>query len=214
MTISALNEHLQWRAAVKEFNPSKKVSEKDVHQLLESINLAPSSFGLQPYRFYVISDEHIKEKMAKAGYGQPQFSTASHLIVFASDKNVSEADVDAYVDNISKTRGVNKQDLTEYAQMMKGSMSSKSAIEMENWAARQAYIPVGVLMAAASVAKIDCSPMEGFDAAEVSNIIGATEEGFMARVVVALGYRSKDDKYAQMAKVRKPLAEIVTTVSQ
>jgi nitroreductase len=134
------------------------------------------------------------------------------LVVFASDLNVSDADVEAYIENISKTRKVKKEDLAEYEQMMKGSMAGKSAEERENWAAKQVYIPVGVLMAAASLAKIDCSGMEGFDAAEVSNILGATEKGFKARVVVALGYRSEEDTYSKMAKVRRPLAEIVTNV--
>lgn len=212
MTTADVNKALSWRAAVKEFDISKKLTDEQVNQLLEAVNLAPSSYGLQPYHFYVVSDDATKEKLAKAGYGQPQFTTASHLIVFASDVQTTEQDIDAYIENIAKTRGIDSADLEDYAQMMKGSVTTKSAEDLENWAAKQAYIPVGVLMAAASVAEIDCSPMEGFDAAEVSNIIGATEKGFKARVIVALGYRSEDDKYGKMKKVRRSLDEIATRI--
>jgi nitroreductase len=212
MTTEDVNKALSWRAAVKEFDTSKKLGDAQVDQLLEAVNLAPSSYGLQPYHFYVVSDAGVKEKIGKAGYGQPQFTSASHLIVFASDVHTTEQDVDAYVANIAKTRGVDVTDLEEYAQMMKGSITAKTAADLENWAAQQVYIPVGVLMAAASVAGIDSSPMEGFDADEVSNIVGATEKGFKARVVVALGYRSEDDKYGKMKKVRRSLGEIVTKI--
>lgn len=76
--------HLEWRYATKKFDTSKKVSESDLEKILEAIRLTPTSFGLQPYHFYVVSNHEVKDKIQAASWNQPQIGTSSHLIVFTA----------------------------------------------------------------------------------------------------------------------------------
>ena len=76
--------NLNWRYATKQFDTNKKVSDADLAQILEAIRMAPSSFGLQPYHFYVVSNQDMKDKIQAVSWNQPQIGTCSHLIVFAA----------------------------------------------------------------------------------------------------------------------------------
>ncbi len=76
--------NLEWRYATKQFDTSKKVSPENLDKILEAIRLTPTSFGLQPYHFYVVSNQDIKDKIQTVAWNQPQIGTASHLIVFTA----------------------------------------------------------------------------------------------------------------------------------
>src|SRR3990167_4403709 len=98
---------LNWRYATKQFDTTKKISEKDLNELLESTRLSASSFGLQPWKFIVVEDKKLRQKLnEEAGYGQPQITDASHLIVLSSIKNLDEKYIRKYIEHIAKTRGI------------------------------------------------------------------------------------------------------------
>lgn len=206
-------DQLKWRAAVKKYDPTKKLTEKELSLLLEAANLSPSAYGLQPYKLYVLNREQISDVVVEAGYDQPQFVTAPHLIVFASAKTVTHEDVEAFVENIAQTRGLNIEDVADYGAMMHSFVDGKDEAALENWAARQVYIPLGVLIATASSMDIDNSPMEGFDGASIDKLLGIDKDGFKSRVVVAVGHRADDDMHSTWKKVRKPLDQVVKHVS-
>src|ERR1700690_2214197 len=90
-----LLEQLNWRYATKQFDPNRKISASDWATLEEALRLSPSSGGLQPWKFIVITDPAMRAKLSPASYGQPQITNASHLVVFTAKKNFGEADVDA-----------------------------------------------------------------------------------------------------------------------
>ncbi len=76
--------NLNWRYATKQFDTNRKVSDADLTQIVEAIRMTPTSFGLQPYHFYIITNQEIKDKIQAVGWNQPQIGTASHLIVFTA----------------------------------------------------------------------------------------------------------------------------------
>src|SRR5438270_9560270 len=88
---------LNWRYAVKKFNPNRKVSESDWRTLEQALVLSPSSFGLQPWKFFVINDPAVRAKLRPAAWNQSQVTDASHLVVFAVKKNFGPADVDRHI---------------------------------------------------------------------------------------------------------------------
>src|SRR5512132_3702952 len=94
----AILDKLKWRYAVKSYDRSKKVSAADMEVLEEAILLAPSSFGIQPYKAFVITDPSIRERLKPAAYGQTAITDASHLIVFAYKKTLGEEDIDQFID--------------------------------------------------------------------------------------------------------------------
>ncbi|WP_016778745.1 NAD(P)H-dependent oxidoreductase [Anaerophaga thermohalophila] len=200
---------LQWRYATKRFDKNRKLNSEQVNNLLQAANLAPSSFGLQPFAIVMVDDEKIKEKLSPAGFNQPQITEASHLFIFAVRTDLSDKDVDEFVERIVKTRDIVKEDIADYEKTMKSSINKRTPEQRFNWAARQAYISLGFLLSAAAMQDIDACPMEGFSNERFDEILGLKEKGFSSVAMAAAGYRSPDDAYQQNRKVRKSLDEFV-----
>lgn len=202
-------EQLNWRYAVKQFDPTKKVSDADWATLEQALVLAPSSYGLQPYKFIVVTDQELKEKLKPAAYGQSQITDSSHLVVVAYKKSLSEKEIEEFVDLIVKKRGTPREMLADYEGMIKN--SAKTATEkgyIETWNSRQAYIALGFLLETAAILGIDACPMEGFDAAQFNEILGL--EDYSAVALAAVGYRdAENDWLAPLAKVRLPKEHLI-----
>lgn len=201
-------ESLNWRYAVKLFDKSKKLDNQIIESLKTIVNLTASSLGLQTYRIAIISTDEVKEKLIGASFNQPQITTASHLFVFCALENVDNDYADDYLNLVAETRNLTRESLKSYESMVKGVTSGTNKEEKINWAARQAYIAMGNLMTAAAISGIDTCPMEGFDANQYAEILGLKEKGLRPFALVALGYRSEDDKYAELKKVRRSNEEM------
>ncbi len=203
---------LQWRYAVKKYNPEKKISEKDFSVLKESLRLSPSSFGLQPSHFIIVENEDIRKKLRLAGYDQSPITDASHLIILATKKNIDANLVDEYMRNIAHTRGISLESLEGFRRTLNGAISMKGEAGAKEWAIHQTYIALGVLLTTAATLNIDATPMEGFDPKQYDEILGLHERGLTSSVMVTLGFRSDDDAYAKETKVRFSENELYTRV--
>tara|TARA_R110002126_G_scaffold2056_9_gene12029 strand:+ start:4012 stop:4644 length:633 start_codon:yes stop_codon:yes gene_type:complete len=203
-------ENLNWRYATKKFDASKKVSKKDLENLLEATALSASSYGLQPYEILVVEDAALRNKLQPAAWGQSQITEASHLIVLANQSTFGEELVDDYLNNVSETRGIPSNDLQGYSDFMKSKLMPLSESAKATWTARQTYIALGNLLSAAADLKIDTCPMEGFDSAQFNEMLGLSKRGLNAAVIVAVGYRSKEDKTQHYKKVRKAKENLIT----
>jgi len=119
-------ENLKWRAAIKNFDHTKKLTEQQLDELLTAVQLSPSSAGLQPYRIVVVEDAETRKKLREAGYNQAQITDASHLVVFAAEKEVNNNLVKKYIDLIAATRQVDREQLAGFEQAILGSINSKT----------------------------------------------------------------------------------------
>jgi nitroreductase len=200
---------LHWRYAVKAYDSTQKVSPEQLNNLLEVVRLSPSSFGLQPYKIIHVTNPELREKLKAASWGQTQITDASELLVFTVPTNLNDSHVDAFIERTATTRNMPVEQLAEYAGMIKGSINSRNESERTHWAAKQAYIALGLLLEAAALEHVDAGPMEGFDTAQYNEILGLKDMNLTATVVATLGYRSKDDTYASLAKVRVGMEELV-----
>jgi nitroreductase len=204
--ISALN----WRYATKVFDPSRKVSDADLEVLKQSLVLTPSSFGLQPYRFLLVTDPALRAKLREASWGQSQITDCSHLVVFLARREMTEATVDHYIERIAQVRNDQAANLAGYRGMMVGTLvTGPKAATVPEWAARQCYIALGQFMASAAMLGLDTCPMEGLDPAKYDEILGLNGTPFHTVVACPVGYRAEGDKYASLAKVRFPVEELV-----
>ena len=207
--INALN----WRYSTKAFDPARKIPADTWAAIEQSLVLSASSFGLQPYQFIIVKDPAVRASLVPHAWGQKQVADASHLVVFAARTSVTQADIDDLIELTSKTRNIPTEALAGYRGMMTGTLLSDSfKAYAPQWAARQAYIALGSLLSHAAFLGIDACPMEGFVPAEFDKILGLTAQGLTAVVACPLGYRSADDKYAGLPKVRFPKADLVKTV--
>jgi nitroreductase len=202
--ISALN----WRYATKAYDTDKKISDSDMETLLESLRLAPSSFGLQPWKFIVVKNPEMRTQLRAASWDQAQITDASHLVVIAARRTMDATEIDRFVAATAEARGTTSEALAGYADMMKGTVSSRTPEQLAGWNARQAYIALGFLLETAAMMKIDATPMEGFDPASYNELLGLTDTEFTAIVAVPLGNRLESDKYASAPKVRYDAGEV------
>lgn len=204
---------LNWRYAVKQFDPSRTIPEATWKTLEASLVLSPSSFGLQPWHFVVISSPSIKARLQPISWNQSQVRDASHVVVFAAKLDVTVADVDRFMARTIEVRKQTPESVAGYRQMMAGFVQNPPpGFEKFNWAARQAYIAMGVFMTSAAVLGVDTCPMEGIDHAAYDELLGlrAKGDGYATLAAVAAGYRSREDAYALAPKVRYETGELIT----
>ncbi|MDG5800138.1 NAD(P)H-dependent oxidoreductase [Marinilabiliaceae bacterium ANBcel2] len=200
------------RYATKKFDNSKKLNDNQIELLVNAVQLAPTSYGLQPFKLVVVQDQLVKEELCKAAYNQPQLSDSSAVFVFAAKKSVTHEDIKKFIKHTAAVRNVSEEDLKGYHDMMIGSTDAKSEEEKFYWAASQAYITLGFLLTTAAMEDLDVCPMEGFNSDSFNKILGLDKEGYSTVVIAPVGFRSKEDVYAQAPKVRKSVEELVSFV--
>lgn len=205
-------EHRNWRYAAKKFDTSKKVSPQDIETLLEATRLSASSYGIQPYHVFVITDPAVRERLKEASNGQAQITDASHLMVFAHASDFGDEIVDDFMDNLSQTRRIPRENLEDYADFMKSKLVALPREAKGNWAARQTYIAFSNMMQAAAELQLDSCPMEGFQGEAYNEILGLDAKNLNAVVVLAVGYRSQADQTQAMPKVRRSKEELFTLI--
>lgn len=200
---STLERQLSWRYATKRFNPAKKIAARDWDTLEQSLVAAPSSFGLEPWRFITIANAGLRKQLQAASWNQPQVVEASHLVVLAAKTSMDEAYVSAFIKRVAETRSIPESALDGYRGMITGFVGSLSAPgAVESWCTNQAYLALGMLLTSAAVLGIDACPLEGIDRSAYNELLGLPAKGYSAKVAVALGYRADDDALASMPKVR------------
>jgi len=205
-------EALNWRYATKQFDTNKKLSQDDLDTLFEAMRLSPSSFGLQPWKFIHVKNPATREALKENSRWQAQITEASDLIVIAVKNNMQESDVDEYIQDMIQTRKVdlenipedfkNTDKLVEFKNMMINTISSRTQEQLKWRNQKQAYVVLWFLLSTCAQMWIDACPMEWFDPEKYNEILWLNELWLTATVVATLGYRSIDDKYADLAKVR------------
>jgi nitroreductase len=200
-------DQLRWRYAVKKFDSSKKIPADTWAALEQAIVLSPSSYGLQLWKFVVITDPALREKLKAVSWGQSQITDASHLVVLCGRTSVTEADLDKHIGRMAQVRGVGADTLADYKKMMMG--TTRAGFPAVEWTARQAYIALGVFLTSAALLGVDACPMEGFENEKYDEILGLKDQGYASAVVATAGYRAADDKYAEAAKVRFDVNDVI-----
>lgn len=213
MSTQELLKALEWRYATKRFDSTKKIP-ADVWQALErALILTPTSYGLQPYRFLVLTGLEKRAELLSHSWNQPQVVDCSHYVVFTVRVKINENDVDQWIQRLAEVRKVPAESLAAYRGMMVGDVVHGSRGKASHeWAVRQAYIALGNLMTCAAVLGVDTCPMEGLSPPEYDRVLGLQDSGYATAVACALGYRAHNDKYAALPKARFDAAHLIQTV--
>jgi nitroreductase len=210
LTPAELETQLRWRYACKKFDAARKIAPEIWHALEQSLILSPSSFGLQPWKFVVVTTQELKERLVPASWGQSQVRDCSHLVVFGARRPMTEADVHRFIDRIVQVRGVSRDSLAGFQKVMLGFLARPpEGLSLDEWATRQAYIAIGNFMTSAAAIGVDTCPLEGIEPAKYDELLGLPELGYHTVVACAAGYRAADDKYASVPKVRFATEDVV-----
>jgi len=202
---------LEWRYAVKKFDQSKKLSDEELSLILEAGRLAPSSRGLQAWKIIVVKNPEIRAQLY-ASAKQPQLIDASDLLVLCIKNDVEDEFVGYYMNAIAHERGVGVETLDEFRTSIMGGLHALSENEKREWLIRQVYIMLGFILSACAENGIDACPMEGFNSKEFDELLGLSSRGVSSCVLCAVGFRSKDDSFSRLKKVRFPKSEIIENI--
>lgn len=198
----------KWRYATKKFDATKKISLEDLETLKDAIQLSTSSYGLQPYKVFIIENPELRAKIQPFAWGQSQIVDASQLLVFANIINFGEVEIDNYINNLAETREIPVESVKGYADFMKMKITALPEEQRNTWTSKQTYLALANLMNAAAELKIDVTPMEGFEPENVNEVLGLNTLGLNASLLATIGYRHEEDATQHYKKVRKPKNEL------
>jgi nitroreductase len=201
---------LQWRYAVKSFDSDKKIPDDAWETLEQSLILAPSSFGLQPWKFLIVDDKNLRVQLRDASWNQAQVIESDRYVVFAALRTTTDEDVDRFMARTSEVRGTPIENLAGYRNVIaEFLLKGWAAKDLFGWNARQTYIALGQFMTAAAAMGIDTCPMEGIDMNGYDELLGLKETRYATLCACAVGYRAANDKYAAAPKVRYARDEVI-----
>ena len=208
-----LLDKLNWRYATKAMT-GQKIPQEKIDNIIEAISLAPTSSGLQPFEVYVITNQEVKDKIKPIAWNQSVVSDCSHLLVFAAWDTYTKDRINKMFDLVNEVRGFKNEGWENYRQMLLKSYPPRDPEVNFNHAAKQAYIAFSQAIIAAAFEKVDATPMEGFDANAVDEILNLREKGLRSCVLLPLGYRdSENDWLVNLKKVRKRREDLITEVA-
>jgi len=199
----AIIDAFWFRHACKEFDATKLISPEDFEFILETARLSPCSFGLEPWKFLVVQNPVLREKLKVCTWGgQKQLPTASHVIVTLYRKSGFMRYDSAYVQNFMRE----VQKFPEEACAARTAILEKFQAEdfalleseraMNDWAGKQTYLPLANMMTAAALIGIDSCPIEGFEKVGLENILAkelaVDLDGWGLAYLLALGYRKAE----------------------
>lgn len=200
----SLLENLQWRYATKKMT-GEKIPQEKIDYILEAIRLSPSSSGLQPYEILVITNQELKEKIRPIAFDQSQITDASHLLVFAAWDKYTEQRINDFFAFSNAERGLPDSATDAYRTRLITMTTTQTPEQNFAHTAKQSAIALSIAMLAAAEQKVDATPMEGFNAAALDELLGLKDKGLKSTAILALGYRDEaNDWLAKLKKVRTP----------
>jgi nitroreductase len=206
----------QFRHATKEFDPRKKISDSDMRFILEIGRLSPSSFGTEPWRFVVVENVELREKIKNTAWGAfGKLPQASHFVlILARTKLDTKYDSEYLLNHFTHYKKLPEEFMKKYLGRIEEFQKSDFNLfdgdrPLFDWACKQTYIALGNMMTAAAQIGIDSCPIEGFDMEKMNQLLseeGLLEDGhFGLSVMVAFGHRVKEPN----PKTRRPFDDVV-----
>lgn len=213
VSASVLLTALNWRYAVKKFDRARIIPAETWRALEEALVLTPSSIGLQPWKFMVVTDPAVKARLQPAAYGQPQVADCSHFVVMAVHRDIGAAHVDRHVARMAEVRGIAVETLAKFRQMALRNLDAARAEErLDTWQTYQVYIALGTFVTSAALLGVDTCAMEGIQPEAFDEILGLKGTPYGTVIACAAGYRAADDKYATIPKVRFPADDVIVRI--
>ena len=197
---------MHFRHACKIFDENKKINDEEMRYILEAGHTSPSSFGMEGWKFLVITNEALKAKLRPVCWDQVQITSCSHLVVILSaieNVKVESGEVEKRFSRRDMSQENLEMYMGLYASHLKTTLSSDENIY--HWTSRQTYIALANMMTAAAYIGIDSCPIEGFEKEKVEEILELDTTKWQVSIIVPFGYRVND----QSEQIRLPFDDVV-----
>jgi nitroreductase len=190
-------EIMNERHACKIFDKSREISQKDRDYILEIGRVSASSFGMEHWKFLIVDNRELKEKLQSACWNQPQITTSSFLVVILARKDMRSSN--PYVLDRFRARGLEGEALDSYIKKYSDFIDIRNDSEILFWSKQQTYIAMTNMMNGAMAIGIDSCPIEGFELDRASDILEIDRKEFEISVILPFGYRvnPKKEKFRQ-----------------
>ncbi len=198
-------DSLNWRYATKKFDSKRKLSKNQINLLKTAFNLTATSYGLQPIKLVVISNQEIKNSLLESSMNQQQVVQCSHLLIICIESNINKSYIESYFKRVVDIRKTDPAVLESFKKSIINEFNDMSNTSIINWSKNQAYLALGNLMTVCSVEGIDSCPMEGFLPEKYDEILNLKSKNLKSVLVMPVGYRSVDDQFSSFKKVRKDI---------
>ena len=181
---------MDFRHACKIFDDTRKISDEDMHYILEVARKSPSSFGMEAWKFLVITNDVLKEKLKPFCWNQPQITTCSHLVVVLAGIETLKVESGAVRTQLSR-RSMPQEKLDSFIELYGSHLSDtlSSNDKIYQWSARQTYIASANMMSAAAFIGIDSCPIEGFEQENVEKVLELDTTVYQVAMMLPFGYR-------------------------
>jgi nitroreductase / dihydropteridine reductase len=203
-------QHLRTRYSSKAFIKNSKLDQTTVDKILESANLAPTSYGIQPFKIIEISTIELKEKISKLAWNQPQITTCDRLFIWAVDSKI-DTTLEEYEKRVTKSGRLDEDKSAKFVKLIEANIP-KITLQHEtliNWHAKQAYISLGFALSTCALLDVASCALEGFDHKEVDKLLGLSEMNLESVVFLAIGIEDPNDQNKTNPKVRKSVDELI-----
>ncbi len=211
-------EDLNWRYAVKKYDPSKKVSESDLNVIFEAMRLSASSINSQPWKFIVIESENAKKRLDKTferlyQFNRPFVFDSSHIILFAYNPRYSRVDYAKVIDKAIEDKRIKPEESGKaFVRFAFAEMNTDRDGDSSCWTKAQTYLALGNTLHVLARLKIDSTPLEGIDTELLNEEFKSELSGYRCDVALAIGYRHKNDSNAKLPKSRLSLDDILLRI--
>lgn len=202
---------LNWRYATKKYDPTFQLTEQQKSLLEKSLQLSPSSYGLQPLHYFWIKDAQLREQIKSIAWNQQQIIDASEVLILCAKTELDESYLHAHADLMRDTRGMEEEQIQGFRNHLIDAIGKKSKEDIQNWNSKQAYIALGQVLHTSALLAIDATPMEGFSATALDELLDLEKKGLRSVLICTFGKRAQDDKYQHLKKVRRPINSLFTT---
>lgn len=211
-----LTQAFNFRHACKVFDETKKIPDEELKYILEAGQKSPSSFGMEPWHFVVISNNEQKEQLKSACYNQQQLTTCSHVVIVLYRKAIQFTMQSEYLRQATERSLSNNaasfeldaacQYFVNYCQN-----GLPEGVSVDNWSEMQCYLASANMMTAAAYHEIDSCAIGGFDNDKVMAILEKAKpqfnkNNFAVALCLTFGYR----KNPQSAQIRWKTEQVVS----
>lgn len=203
------------RYTAKHYDATKKIPPVHMEQLLRVLRNSPSSVNSQPWHFVIVNSEQAKKRILPAitDFNLPRITDASHIVVFCVKESLDEQHLKnllAQEEHDGRFPSPDIKVAQDKGRHFFVNLNSATPESQFAWASKQTYIALGQLLLAAATLGIDSTPIEGFDANKMDEILGLKAQGLKSIVVAALGYHHPNDVNAIRPKSRLARDQIFT----
>lgn len=204
---------LKWRYATQKFEENRVIPDEKIEIIKQAFNLTPTSYGMQPVKLVVIKNKSIQQKLFEYTYWQEQVRTASHVLVFCIETVID----DQFIENSFKLEKEIRNTPDEIIEKSKNFrlelFNNWTPKQKQEWAINQLYLTLGNVLNICAQKCIDACPMEGFQAEKYDEYLELPAQNLKSKLILPIGYRAKDDFFADFKKVRRPLKEMIIDIN-